>query len=97
MPRVFSSSENFDEWLNVDPERMKDAVAKLHKVLKPFLLRRMKEDVLKNLPPKKEIILFCPFSRMQKQWYKNVLENNLEVVIGIISYSSIKRLILPRS
>ena len=67
MPRVFSSSENFDEWLNVDPERMKDAVAKLHKVLKPFLLRRMKEDVLKNLPPKKEIILFCPFAKAMVQ------------------------------
>jgi hypothetical protein len=34
-----------------------EVVAQLHKVLRPFLLRRLKKEVEKNLPPKKEIIL----------------------------------------
>ncbi len=38
---------------------LKDAahVAKLHAVLKPYLLRRIKEDVEKSLPPKEETIV----------------------------------------
>jgi SWI/SNF-related matrix-associated actin-dependent regulator of chromatin subfamily A member 5 len=39
------------------------------KVLRPFLLRRLKSDVEKGLPPKKETILKVGMSQMQKQYY----------------------------
>ena len=40
-------------------------VASLHKVLKPFLLRRVKTDVLKEVPQKVEKIIHCPLSPLQ--------------------------------
>ncbi|KAK6913809.1 Helicase, C-terminal [Dillenia turbinata] len=49
-------------------------------VLRPFLLRRLKSDVEKGLPPKKETILKVGMSQMQKQYYKALLQKDLEVV-----------------
>lgn len=42
----------------------------LHKVLRPFLLRRVKADVEKSLLPKKEINIFVGLTDMQRKWYK---------------------------
>ena len=42
-----------------------EVVQQLHKVLRPFLLRRLKSDVEKSLPPKKETILKIGMSEMQ--------------------------------
>jgi SWI/SNF-related matrix-associated actin-dependent regulator of chromatin subfamily A member 5 len=50
------------------------------KVLRPFLLRRLKSDVEKGLPPKKETILKVGMSQLQKQYYKALLQKDLEVV-----------------
>ncbi|GJR23815.1 putative chromatin-remodeling complex ATPase chain [Tanacetum coccineum] len=44
----------------------------------PFLLRRLKSDVEKGLPPKKETILKVGMSQMQKQYYKALLQKDLE-------------------
>jgi SWI/SNF-related matrix-associated actin-dependent regulator of chromatin subfamily A member 5 len=63
---VFSSSEDFDEWFDLggakdemtDKEkeaRNTEIITQLHKILRPFLLRRIKKEVEKNLPPKVEI------------------------------------------
>jgi ATP-dependent DNA helicase len=41
----------------------------LHAILKPFLLRRLKVDVEKDLPPKKEYILYAPLTVRQKEIY----------------------------
>lgn len=47
------------------------------------MLRRLKVDVEKNLPTKKEIYLFFGLSKLQKQLYKNILTGNIDVVNGI--------------
>lgn len=52
----------------------------IHQVLRPFLLRRLKSDVEKGLPPKKETILKVGMSQMQKQYYKALLQKDFEVV-----------------
>ncbi|GFY85241.1 chromatin remodeling factor17 [Actinidia rufa] len=57
-----------------------EVVQQLHKVLRPFLLRRLKSDVEKGLPPKKETILKVGMSQMQKQYYRALLQKDLEVV-----------------
>ena len=49
-------------------------------MLRPFLLRRLKSDVEKGLPPKKETILKVGMSQMQKQYYRALLQKDLEVV-----------------
>ena len=57
MPHVFASADEFDEWFDLDVD---DAAAKtrmitqLHKILRPFMLRRLKADVERTLPGKVE-------------------------------------------
>jgi len=48
----------------------------MHKMIRPFILRRLKAHVETSLLPKKEIILFTGFSEMQKTWYKNLIMRN---------------------
>ena len=46
-------------------------------VVRPFLLRRLKSDVEKGLPPKKETILKIGMSEMQKKYYAALLQKAL--------------------
>jgi len=55
-------------------------LTQLHKILRPFLLRRLKADVEKDLPPKREIKLLIGLSEMQRRWYSNILEKNIDVL-----------------
>ncbi|KAK3189791.1 hypothetical protein Dsin_029352 [Dipteronia sinensis] len=81
LPEIFSSAETFDEWFQISGDNdQQEVVQQLHKVLRPFLLRRLKSDVEKGLPPKKETILKVGMSQMQKQYYKALLQKDLEVV-----------------
>ncbi|KAG8636593.1 ISWI chromatin-remodeling complex ATPase CHR11 isoform X2 [Manihot esculenta] len=81
LPEIFSSAETFDEWFQISGENdQQEVVQQLHKVLRPFLLRRLKSDVEKGLPPKKETILKVGMSQMQKQYYRALLQKDLEVV-----------------
>ena len=52
-------------------------ISKLHLILRPFLLRRLKEDVEKSLPRKKEIILYAPMSSLQKEFHDSLLNKTL--------------------
>ncbi len=45
---------------------------KLHSLLRPFLLRRLKAEVEKDLPPKKETKIYVGLSKMQRDWYTKV-------------------------
>jgi SNF2 family DNA or RNA helicase len=47
----------------------------LFKFIKPFMLRRLKNQVL-DLPPLKEIVLYCPMTQIQKDLYKSILTRN---------------------
>ncbi|KAK8499655.1 hypothetical protein V6N13_022960 [Hibiscus sabdariffa] len=81
LPEIFNSAETFDEWFQISGENdQHEVVQQLHKVLRPFLLRRLKSDVEKGLPPKKETILKVGMSQMQKQYYRALLQKDLEVV-----------------
>lgn len=61
-------SKDFDSWF--DQAKLEDSklVTRLHSVLRPFLLRRLKSDVEKKLPPKKEIKIYVGLSKMQRDW-----------------------------
>ena len=73
-PKAFHSKEEFQNQFG----QLQDAhqVASLHTVLRPYLLRRVKEDVEKSLPPKEETILEVTLTPIQKQFYKAVYERN---------------------
>jgi hypothetical protein len=51
-------------------------------VLRPFLLRRVKSDVERGLPPKKETILKIGMSQMQRKWYAALLQKDIEALNG---------------
>ena len=85
VPDVFASSEHFDEWFNLDiedEEKKNTLIRQLHKILRPFMLRRLKADVEKSLPPKHETILFVGMSAMQKKLYKDLLLRDIDMIQG---------------
>ncbi|XP_018571410.1 chromodomain-helicase-DNA-binding protein Mi-2 homolog isoform X2 [Anoplophora glabripennis] len=57
-----------------------DQVKKLHELLGPHMLRRLKTDVLKNMPTKSEFIVRVELSPMQKKYYKYILTRNFEAL-----------------
>ena len=82
LPDVFGDSEAFDQWFSGQNEDQDTVVQQLHRVLRPFLLRRVKSDVEKSLLPKKEINLYIGMSEMQVKWYKKILEKDIDAVNG---------------
>jgi len=69
--------------LDVDDREAKEKmIGQLHKLLRPFMLRRLKRDVEKSLPPKTETILYIGMSEMQKKLYKDLLTRNKELMLG---------------
>lgn len=53
--------------------------SELHQLLQPYLLRRTKEEVLKDLPGKTELVLYHGITALQKKLYKAVLVKDVEV------------------
>ncbi|KAI8966538.1 SWI/SNF family of DNA-dependent ATPase [Daldinia sp. FL1419] len=82
LPDVFGDSEAFDQWFSGQGENSEVVVEQLHKVLRPFLLRRVKADVEKSLLPKKEVNLYLGMSEMQVKWYQKILEKDIDAVNG---------------
>jgi len=83
LPDVFSSSEQFDAWFNLsidDSEAKQRMISQLHKILRPFMLRRLKQDVETSLPPKKETILFTGMSLVQKNLYRQILLRDIDTI-----------------
>ena len=71
---AFGDKEDFLEKFGnmTDAKQVND----LHTLLKPYLLRRVKEDVEKSLPPKVETILEVSLTPIQKKYYKAIYERN---------------------
>jgi SWI/SNF-related matrix-associated actin-dependent regulator of chromatin subfamily A member 5 len=85
LPDVFASAEQFDDWFDLqidDAEQKQRLITQLHKILRPFMLRRLKADVESSLPPKTETLVFCEMVGLQRETYKKVLERDLSVVAG---------------
>ncbi|XP_062179632.1 probable ATP-dependent DNA helicase CHR719 isoform X2 [Phragmites australis] len=80
LPNIFNSSQNFEEWFNapfacdvsLNDEEQLLIIHRLHQVLRPFLLRRKKDEVEKYLPVKTQVILKCDLSAWQKAYYEQV-------------------------
>uniref|UniRef100_A0AAQ5XV96 Helicase C-terminal domain-containing protein n=1 Tax=Amphiprion ocellaris TaxID=80972 RepID=A0AAQ5XV96_AMPOC len=73
----------FHSWEDFEDEHGKgrdNGYQSLHKVLEPFLLRRVKKDVEKSLPAKVEQILRVDMTAQQKQFYKWILTRNYKAL-----------------
>jgi chromodomain-helicase-DNA-binding protein 7 len=53
-----------------------EQVEQLQRRIAPHLLRRVKEDVAKDIPPKEETIIDVELTTMQKQYYRAIFEHN---------------------
>ena len=80
----FLQPERFDDidTFQADFGDMKDAaqLEKLHGELKPYMLRRMKEDVEKSLKPKEETVINVELTALQKKYYRAVYDHNTAVL-----------------
>jgi SWI/SNF-related matrix-associated actin-dependent regulator of chromatin subfamily A member 5 len=82
LPDVFGDAEAFDQWFSGQGRDQDTVVQQLHRVLRPFLLRRVKSDVEKSLLPKKEVNVYIGMSEMQVKWYQKILEKDIDAVNG---------------
>ncbi|KAM9717177.1 chromodomain-helicase-DNA-binding protein 3 isoform 2-T2 [Menidia menidia] len=77
-PNRFNNLEGFlEEFADISKE---DQIKKLHDLLGPHMLRRLKADVFKNMPAKTELIVRVELSPMQKKYYKLILTKNFEAL-----------------
>ncbi|THD26034.1 Chromodomain-helicase-DNA-binding protein Mi-2 [Fasciola hepatica] len=77
-PEKFHDMQGFlDEFADISKE---EQVKKLHDMLGQHLLRRLKADVLQNMPSKGEFIVRVELSPMQKRFYKFILTRNFEAL-----------------
>ncbi|CAL9730386.1 nuclear protein Sth1p/NPS1 [Monosporozyma unispora] len=89
LPKIFNSAKTFEDWFNtpfantgtqekleLTEEETLLVIRRLHKVLRPFLLRRLKKEVEKDLPDKVEKVIKCKLSGLQQQLYQQMLKHN---------------------
>ncbi|XP_017127909.1 chromodomain-helicase-DNA-binding protein Mi-2 homolog [Drosophila elegans] len=77
-PDKFDDMQAFqDEFTDISKE---EQVKRLHEILGPHMLRRLKTDVLKNMPSKSEFIVRVELSAMQKKFYKLILTRNFQAL-----------------
>jgi len=86
MPGYLGSAKDFKERYEVPITREKnaDAQARLARRLKPFILRRLKRDVAKDLPEKIEQVTFCEMNEEQRALYQQVMEFSRKEVLEAV-------------
>ncbi|XP_048098668.1 probable global transcription activator SNF2L2 isoform X1 [Alosa alosa] len=83
LPTIFKSCSTFEQWFNapfamtgervdLNEEETILIIRRLHKVLRPFLLRRLKKEVESQLPEKVEYVIKCDMSAIQKVLYRHM-------------------------
>ena len=84
MPHIFQSHQEFKDWFSNPISGMvegqekvnKEVVDRLHNVLRPFILRRLKRDVEKQLPMKHEHVIYCRLSKRQRNLYEDFIASS---------------------
>ncbi|CZT49906.1 probable SWR1-DEAH-box protein, putative RNA helicase [Rhynchosporium secalis] len=81
----FADLKEFQDWFKKPSEQIlehgreqmddesKGIITKLHRLLRPYLLRRLKADVEKQMPAKYEHVEFCRLSKRQRELYDGFL------------------------
>lgn len=73
-PFNFPSLEEFE--MNFGDMKNQTQVSNLQKKISPFMLRRVKEDVAKDIPSKEETLIDVELTSIQKQYYRAIFEHN---------------------
>ena len=77
VPQLFGNQEFFSkEYVHpIDRDKDKEKIEQLKRMTNPFVLRRTKEQVAKDLPSKTESIIWCEMGSAQKRYYNEVKDN----------------------
>lgn len=85
MPGLLSSYERFvEKYIRNQPSDEGSNMDHLRRKVSPFILRRMKKDVLKELPPVSEIIYYCNLSDKQAELYKSYAASACEELSKLV-------------
>eukprot|EP00112_Aurelia_sp_Birch-Aquarium-sp1_P012590 Seg2648.3 transcript_id=Seg2648.3/GoldUCD/mRNA.D3Y31 product="Helicase swr1" protein_id=Seg2648.3/GoldUCD/D3Y31 len=107
MPHLFSSHQDFKEWfsnpltgmIEGSREYNEGIVKRLHKVLRPFLLRRLKSEVEKQMPKKYEHVIRCYLSKRQRYLYEEFMSRtnintNRNLIISVFNMAVIPTVVV---
>ncbi|KAK3940310.1 hypothetical protein QBC46DRAFT_385829 [Diplogelasinospora grovesii] len=91
LPKIFRDWEAFESWFDfsdladeegteefIADQTKQELVKKMHVVLQPLLLRRIKADVAKYLPKKREYVLYAPMTKEQTDLYNVINDKNID-------------------
>mmetsp|Transcript_11436 Transcript_11436/g.22692 ORF Transcript_11436/g.22692 Transcript_11436/m.22692 type:complete len:794 (-) Transcript_11436:241-2622(-) len=89
-PQIFDDLSVFQSWFGfrsigkitaesdiLAAQQTSSVVSKLHDILRPFLLRRIKLDVLKDMPPKQEVVVYAGRSVLQQSYSRLIDDGTL--------------------
>jgi ATP-dependent DNA helicase len=91
LPEIFTDVDDFLSWFDIDLGEENDEageiecaemISKLHLILKPLLLRRLKVEVEAQLPRKREYVLTSTLTTLQREYYQAVLEGRIRELIS---------------
>ncbi|SBS80561.1 DEAD/DEAH box helicase, putative [Plasmodium ovale curtisi] len=108
LPKIFASCTDFEKWFvrslynekdvydTITEEEQLLIINRLHSVLLPFMLRRVKKDVLKSLPRKYEYNIYIELSLYQKILYRQIQNKGFKQVNenGSITTKSFQNLVM---
>lgn len=75
-PKEFGDLDEFIE--KYGDMKSKESIDELHELIRPYILRRLKEDVEKSVPPKEETLIEVELTVLQKQYYRALYEKNVQ-------------------
>lgn len=91
LPKIFRDWEAFESWFDfsdlqdeegteefIADKTKQELVKKMHVVLQPLLLRRIKADVARYLPKKREYVLYAPMTKEQTDMYNVINDKNID-------------------
>lgn len=101
LPSIFNSPDTFDQWFNkpfasfgggeeaaLNEEEKMLIIQRLHELLRPFMLRRVKSAVMGQLPTKVEKVLKCELSGYQRMLYKDITSKCLKAKVPGLALSN---------
>lgn len=97
LPQFFQDADTFSSLFVIEDfqetdkiiqqEQTTNIISTIHGVLSPFMLRRLKVDVLTDLVPKKEVMVYCPMTELQRNLYTYILQKNIGKLLNKVCKS----------
>ncbi|OQS01190.1 hypothetical protein ACHHYP_01742 [Achlya hypogyna] len=94
LPDVFDDLALFESWFSstdnsgtadiiskkdvLSNQKKSQVVSKLHEILRPFVLRRLKTSVVQDVPAKTEMVVYCAMSELQESYYNMIANRTLQ-------------------